>query len=64
MKKIFFNNPSLQINSSTINNLKKFSSNGPITKKCINWLKKNLKCKFINQEIRKRENNRIYKEIF
>ena len=45
MKKIPFNFPNVLSDLKNISNLKQFSSNGLISKKCINWLKKNLKCK-------------------
>jgi len=40
-----FNNPKLTSKLSIISKLNHYSSNGPYTKKCQDWLKKEIKCK-------------------
>jgi len=42
---ILFNNPKLTGKLTLINKLNHYSSNGPYTKKCQDWLKKEIKCK-------------------
>ena len=45
MKTITFNNPKLIGKIPDIGTLNHYSSNGPYTKKCQDWLKKEIKCK-------------------
>ena len=47
MKKILFNSPSVVAtkNITVLNKYNHFSSNGIFTKRCVQWLKNNIKCK-------------------